>query len=202
MHEYLGGLRMNMRLLMLVASLSSCASLPPQVEEPKPSEVEVPSVTPIPFISLACDRTCTPHERKKIEGAERIINEIRHLPCFQDTFLKPEISSELVQTGGLSREAVVKRLSEASAEVVVTYYRKCNGVVGYRNTGSKVIHLNRCVHDRPKTDNDWFTASNAFHETSHVLGFAHDYARTKRRPFSVPYRVNRAVERCEKEMRK
>lgn len=183
-----------MRIFIPLVFLFACSTVP------APAPVPEPSPSPTARITLTCDRTCTAHEREKVAKAEAIINEIRTRPCFQDMFLKPELSSQLVQTGGRTREEVVQDLATREARATVTYYWRPGKVVGYRNPGSSVIHFNRYIHGRKKNDNEWMTASNGFHEVSHVMGYTHDYKPTKRRPYSVSYRINRAVERCEREM--
>lgn len=189
-------------VLFFTTTILACASTTPESQATVGSSAIGSDGLPASRITLTCDRKCTAKERRKIAEAERLINEIRSRPCFQDIYLKPNLSSQIVQTNGRTRQEVVDDIASRGADVAVTFYRNCNGVVGYRNKGSKTIHMNRCWHDRAKNDNAWAAASNALHESLHVMGYTHDFGRTARRPFSVPYRANRGVERCERELRR
>ena len=42
----------------------------------------------------------------------------------------------------------------------------------------------------------WGVMGNILHEWGHKLGFSHDYKRTKLRPFSVCYQLNKIVKYC------
>lgn len=165
-------------------------------KQPSPNPEAVPAIpTPVKPkgpVRMICDKTCTEKEKSKVADAEALINIFRSAPCA----LAQLKSVKLVQTNGQTAEEVFRDIAERSAEVTVTYYRSDNGVIGYRNKGSTTIHFNRKFHDRYGS---WETASNGLHEISHTWGYAHDFDRTARRPYSVPYQMNRLTERCQKE---
>jgi hypothetical protein len=142
-------------------------------------------------IRLVCDKSCTASKRVKIAETERLANYWRQQPCFRDFLM----TTHLVQLGNLTRAQFVEMVTTREATVTVRYYRKNNSTIGFRQPPELKINLNRKFHDRFGA---WTTFSNAIHEVGHTWGLKHDSKRTKRRPFSGPYRLNRAVEACER----
>jgi hypothetical protein len=71
------------------------------------------------------------------------------------------------------------------------WYKKWS-VVGYTYPGKPRIYLNRNYFNSYTIAE---IAANLAHEWTHKLGFDHDFDRTARRPYSVPYGVGCVVEK-------
>ena len=128
-------------------------------------------------------------ELEVLEIATRLSNEVTASSCFKNFMAK----RSLVQTGGLTNQEVITKVSTTKLTVPVQMYYQNNGVIGYRNPPKPTIYTNRKFHAGASA---CARASNLTHEWSHVLGFKHDFKRTKRRPFSVPYSIGAAFEIC------
>lgn len=63
-------------------------------------------------------------------------------------------------------------------------------VVGYTNPGTSKIFMNRRFYS---TFEPYEIAGNMAHEWCHKLGYDHDYKRTARRAYSIPYAVGDIV---------
>lgn len=74
---------------------------------------------------------------------------------------------------------------------LTSYYEDTN-TIGYTYTGSTMIYVNRKFYN---TFGAPQIARNLMHEWLHKVGFTHDVAATKRRPYSVPYGIGGLVER-------
>jgi hypothetical protein len=151
--------------------------------------------------TLTADKTYTAQEKEQLRDTVRKINELSVDPCFQSWFTDKSKRSQLIQTNGKTREQVAKHFATATAHARVTMYYTAKNVIGYRNKGSNLIHTNSKYYRNTKSWRGKICprVSNTFHELAHVLGYAHDFERTKRRPFSVPYSVSSAVNACCKE---
>lgn len=69
------------------------------------------------------------------------------------------------------------------------WYQSKN-VLGYTNQNTRVIHINRYFFNKADINE---IAMNLVHEWTHKMGFDHDYKKTARRPYSVPYGVGYIV---------
>lgn len=153
---------------------------------------ETPSEpTPTVQYTLVPDSTFTKKEAAEEALVQAKVQGVLFSECFSDILLHKR--TQLLRTGGRSREEVLRHLRQSQATVGVTLYYKNNNVVGYRNEGSSTVHANRKFFDRASLCGK---ASNTLHEISHILGYTHDFNRTPERPFSVPYSINYAVESC------
>lgn len=144
--------------------------------------------------------------RTKLDQALSLLTKVLNSEEFKEsvtefTYLgKPQF----VQAG-MSNEAVYQALLNASENFkpgidhiadfdlrlyTPPWYKKWS-VVGYTYPNGSTIHMNRYYFDSFEV---WEIAANLVHEWCHKLGFAHDYKRTKRRPFSVPYAIGDIVE--------
>jgi hypothetical protein len=182
-------------LVFLICIFPSCA----ETVQPSPSAGPTPSPTTEvkpdekAYTFTAADGA-TATERRKLQVAASHINRVLQSECFEKWLAKAPI--DFAQTDGRNRAKLLRHLRESAPAVVAHfYYRKPPpNVVGYRKIGGGYnIHLNRYYF------NTWHTCtwgSTILHETSHAMGYDHDYKLTKSRPYSVPYQLNRAMERC------
>lgn len=132
----------------------------------------------------------TPDEKIKDIAAVAKVNEVINQKCFEDKFL----ARKLIQTNGKTNQEILDQIRSTSVTVTLEMYRKTfSKVLGYTDYEVGVIHENRKFHD-------YFgpcsVGSNIFHETTHLIGYSHDYYATVQRPYSVPYSVNYAFEAC------
>lgn len=167
---------------------------PAVVTLPTPGEVAVPNLT---FKCTNCDA----RETAIIAQMQVKANAVIKTQCFADHFILTKFRSNLVQTNGLTREQVVNKIrTTVIHDIPLTMYNGRRGVYGYTNPGTATIFLNRYYRTQWDYDNDYWSidseTSNAVHEATHKMGFDHDYYNTARRPSSVPYTANYAVDEC------
>lgn len=198
----------NLLLLMLLIFNFSCASYKKKVdhnsdnsttvEEIEVTEGEVGETEP-PVIPVEADKDTlqvkefinfTREEIDKFWIVVGILDKAVKSQCFEDVFLNQE---KLVDTNGKTPAEVVNDLRTKKPVVSFQMYYKNNGTVGYTYSNTNNIWMNKKFHNRMK---DCERAGNIGHELSHKRGYGHDYKRTANRPYSVPYTINRAVEKC------
>lgn len=128
--------------------------------------------------------------KNKILAAQVKVNDTIKSQCFKDFIMK---RSRLEQTNGKTRDQVIEDIRSQSVSINVNTYRKNNGVIGFRQPPSKDININKYFHDQYFACS---SAANLAHESSHVIGYTHDFKLTKRRPYSVPYTISSAFNVC------
>lgn len=87
--------------------------------------------------------------------------------------------------------------SQGKIELMVETYHTWKNVIGYGLPSDTIIRVNRKYLDRysiHRTKDLINIGSNLLHEHGHDMGFKHDFMRTKRRPKSICYSLNRAYE--------
>jgi len=126
-----------------------------------------------------------------VQIAENLTNEMLHSSCFEQVFL----NRQLAQTENRSNKEVINHLRSLKGSVPVVMYYSFKNVVGYRSPPSPTVYTNSKFHNNA---NACERASNLAHEAvGHSLGnYDHDYYETSRRPYSVPYSLNTAFEKC------
>ena len=136
-------------------------------------------------------RNHTVEEKEAVAKAEVLVNALIDSSCFEQFFL----SRGLIQTDGRTADQVVKHIRSIKelAVPVEMYYDRFSRVVGYRQPPSLTIYTNRKFHAGTYVKD---RASNLGHEWLHSVGYGHDFKATKRRPYSVPYSFNAAMEEC------
>ena len=78
-------------------------------------------------------------------------------------------------------------------DIWIDDYFTRRGVIGYMIPNKKWMYVNTKFYDCRSNKK---VGSNIVHEYTHTLGFRHDRRRTKRRPHSVSYLMNRIFEEC------
>lgn len=191
-------------LLALTIAEPSSAYSRKRVPEPTPTPVVAvtPSPSPVdsekPHFSFKCASTCTSAEVKRIAETQTLIEKFINSTCFDEAWLS---FKRLEQSNGLKNQGIIDKIRNSQVkDIPIVFYWptlfQSKSVIGYTYPDSPEIYLNRSF----RTSSSWTVwseASNLFHESLHKIGFDHDYNATERRPYSIPYRGNRAVEMCE-----
>lgn len=189
-----------MRMALIVAisliSLPACSmgslkrDLPERPIDPAPpaSTVAVQDISKPMLVIKACSN-CTAEEMAFIRKAESKMNETVAGQCFRTQLA----GQPLIQTNGLSPEQVVETLPHAGIEIDVEMYYTVKRVLGYTLPTAKKEWINRRYM---LSWNVCDLGSLLAHETSHKIGYGHDFKPTKRRPSSVPYTINRVFKHC------
>lgn len=189
-HRYLSEallvLGVGLAALILAARLSHGAGKAP----PKPVVIVEPSPTIRSGLHFAPIINYTDAEKTVLAVAEKLANGVVQSGCFSDYM----VTRKLIQTDGRTPAQVVMHLKTAKLTVPVHMYDDGkNGVIGYHNPGDPTIYTNRPYVSGASA---CARASNLSHESSHVLGYSHDFQRTARRDWSVPYSINFAFMQC------
>ncbi len=190
----------NLIFILVVAVFAYAKKKPYEAPSPTPQPTVVvdQGESGKPRYTFKCDSTCTKDEVKRLAETEVLIQKFIDSKCFDEAWLS---FKRLEQTNGLKNQGIIDKVRSSSVKnIPIIFYwptwRQSKNVIGYTYEGSPEIYLNRNF----RLDNTWTVwseASNLFHETLHKIGFDHDYNATERRPYSIPYRGNRAVEMCE-----
>lgn len=196
----------------------------PQASDPQSAPTPPPAVVTLPTVGGDVEKctsgpvvngqmVCPPKENLTFkclncDAREKIImtwmqkraNQVIKLQCFSDHFTDEKYRSQLIQTNGLTRKQVAEKIKSAVHEIPIKMYDGRKGVYGYTYPNDPTIYLNRYYRTQWDYDNGYWSidaeVSNAVHEATHKMGFEHDYRRTSRRPYSVPYTANFAVDEC------
>lgn len=168
-----------------------------QVETPVKPDGQIP--TPTPYAECSTKehaifsplRNHTADEAKVVGKSQELVNTLIDSSCFEQFFL----ARDLIQTESRTNKEVVDHIrSQKCFTIPVEMYSAWwSKVVGYRQPPSLTIYTNRKFHAGA---NACDRASNLFHEWLHSVGYGHDFKATIRRPKSVPYSANAAVEAC------
>jgi hypothetical protein len=170
------------------------------VGPPSPYVEATPTPSANQRINISCDDTCTDQEKKDLVQVVQKINEIESGDCFKGFLLDPKNGLDLNQTNGKTAAQTVESVTTARVSTQITYYSQKRNwwtkviVDGFEN-GDGRIHANRIAHDDMSLCEK---ASNDAHEIAHgaPMSFSHDFQSTARRPYSLPYSINRAFEAC------
>lgn len=139
------------------------------------------------FLYLKSCEFCSEPQFERLIQAQDTVNEVVDGLCFQNK-LK---AMPLIQTGSRSSEEVVQHILSSQVELDIVLYYSLKRVYGYTLPNVPKVWLNK-RYRLSKCQ----MGSLLAHETSHQIGYDHDQNRTDRRPFSVPYSINRAFEAC------
>lgn len=187
------------KFLFILLFLSAC-----KAGQGTPSPAPSPTPSPIPhaFNVSFKPTNATKEESLVIRQAEKIISDTVKSECFKSYFT----SQKLIQTEGRTPDQVVTHLRSLKGVVNVNMYYRCmsfgfrclapTSAVAFRDPPSTDINLNRAYFYTAMSPIEW--ASTMAHEAlGHALGnYDHDYNPTDRRPYSIPYQLNEAIEKC------
>jgi len=140
---------------------------------------------------------------KKLESAKIKVIQVLKSPEFKQMILNHEYAGvkTFVQNNNLTNDQVYTKIMEGAEslnglvdyemDLKVQMYYSWKAVVGYTTPNIDKIFTNSKFYN---VNSECRVGSNLVHEWSHKLGFGHDFKQTKRRPYSVPYALNRIFE--------
>ncbi|MBF0298718.1 MAG: hypothetical protein HQK51_08360 [Oligoflexia bacterium] len=160
----------------------------------------------IPYFEVALTLTnFTPIRERKAFKAAEIIQQVLNSKEFKEQLINftynnekqfannEDLTNEEIYEKIISGEEVlISGLNYQMDLVVSSYYKKFTSTVGYTYPNINKIYVNAKFYDHY---NPAQIAGNFVHEWCHKLGFIHDYNRTARRAYSVPYAVGYIVEK-------
>ncbi len=139
--------------------------------------------------------------REAAAVAERVINSdefrdkvINFTYNGEKHFVSTDLSNEQVYDTLLAAKETYTGNTDSVAQLCLNiytppFYKKWS-VVGYTTPGQPDIYMNSYYFNSFDATE---VAGNMVHEWTHKLGFDHDYNRTARRPYSVPYAIGAMV---------
>jgi hypothetical protein len=175
---------------------------------PETSTIEVVTTsTPSPIVSpviqnkrieISCDESCTQAEKDSLPALVAKLIDIEDGECFNEYLLDPKNGLDTEQLNGLTPVQAINVVTNAQVHTTLSYfYRPRNWftkviVVG-EERGDDKVYANRAAWEfLPICDK----ISNLAHEISHQNGFSHDFSNTSKRPYSMPYEINQAIDAC------
>lgn len=132
----------------------------------------------------------TKEEIAKFWKVSAAVDKAVNSKCYEDYVLGRE--KLLTNKGNTRLEVITEHRGKKPALNFVMYYKN-NSTVGYTYPNSDTIWMNRKFHRNYSIAS---AGANLHHETSHKLGYSHDFSRTARRNDQVPYLVGSAVKKC------
>lgn len=150
-------------------------------------------------------RNFTPKELIRLSEAKEILETIVNSDLFRQEVLRADFSGEISEFQFKTNQEIYDKImsgaevlqpeidNEADIDLTIFNPKPFQKVVGYTYGNTIRQWINRKFFWSLKV---YQVAGNILHEWVHKLGFDHDYQRTKRRPFSVPYQMNAIVKYC------
>ena len=148
-------------------------------------------------------RDFLPEQEAKMQDALERLLIVMNSTEFKERILNHEYQGEkvFVDNNGLSNEEIYQAIMEGAEtldpvideeiDIDITLYFANNSTVGYTYPNVDRIWVNNKFFSRNTLGK---VAANVAHEWTHKLGFNHDFNRTTRRNFSVPYAVGSIVQ--------
>ena len=209
--------------LVLAISIAGCKQAPPEkVEEcllpgetaTKDGDSPRPCLlpTPNPEASLSVNpflREFTPEQEEKMKKALERLKVVINSQEFKNAVLNHTYQNQVtfVDNNGMSNEEIYYTLLDGiekldpvldnEVDLDITLYYSNNSTVGYTYPDTHRIWVNNKFFSGYSLSK---VAANAVHEWTHKLGFGHDYSKTTRRNYSVPYGVGTIVKQLIEKM--
>jgi hypothetical protein len=185
------------------SAANSNTSTPPPMTLPTPTNID--DVTGGLTVQIRKANYFSATQLAKLNSAREFLEKVLNSEEFKQKVLHHTYNNQetYVQNGGLTNLQIYKKMMMGAESYPVQteanrtmdffaelYYSRKN-VIGYTNPSTATVFMNSKYFN-------YFTpaqvAGNMVHEWLHKLGFEHDYDRTARRPFSVPYAVGDMVD--------
>lgn len=138
---------------------------------------------------------------EKAEKVRKLILEVINDEHFRNEILKADFKDRrfIDESGNttdiLENEIILQKLISGKEQYTgenedfewdlrITLYRSLTSEIGHRS--KETIFTKK---EKFRNRNERYLASHWIHEFMHIIGFTHDYKKTKIRPFSVPYLI-------------
>lgn len=145
------------------------------------------------YLTIGKCTNCSPKQSQFILEAEQKTNETVNSTCFASFMLE----RKLIDTNGLDNQQVVESLVGKNTVTDIEMYWTLKRVLGYTLPNQPEGKYKIWVNSRYMMQwNRCDLASLLGHETSHKKGYGHSYRATPSRPYSVPYSINAAFDKC------
>lgn len=144
----------------------------------------------------------------KLMQAKQLVEMIINSAAFKNRVLNFSYQGkkEFVQNSGMSNKQIYdflmtgaeqypeKTASDHEMDYDLVLYKpkwyQSKNVLGYTSRDTNIIHINKKFFNDAEVNQ---IAMNLVHEWTHKMGFDHDFKRTDRRPYSVPYGIGYLV---------
>jgi len=145
----------------------------------------------------------TLERRTKIKTIETEMNYVLNSEVFKRNFINvlngnsfdlgersvwKKSTPELIYKRFMSGATVLSPELDAVINIEVDDYYTWKGVIGYTKRSIPTIYMNTKFFDKRST---MLCGSTLCHEYGHKCGFGHDFRRTKTRPLSICYLINK-----------
>lgn len=182
--------------LLLLIIFVACQGSPDPTPIPQsaPPSVEVVITSgKKPYLTVKKCTNCSAEEWKFIQESVIKTNETVETTCFSAFMLK----RKLIQTLGRTNQEVLDSLLNADISIDTEMYYSIKKVLGYTLGNQPIGQFKEWINRRYMMSwNKCDLASLLGHETSHKIGYDHDYYYSDARNYSVPYSINEAFDAC------
>lgn len=145
---------------------------------------------------------------EKLMEAKQLVEMIINSAAFKERVLNFTYQGQktFVQNNGMTNQQIYEYLmsgaemypAQTSVDHLMDFdlvlykpkWYQSKKVLGYTDQSTNIIHINKNFYNKADVNE---IAMNMVHEWVHKMGFDHDFKRTARRPFSVPYGIGYIV---------
>ncbi len=157
------------------------------------------------FMEIHTAKNFTDQQYDRLMQAKQLVEMIINSPAFKSRVLNFN-GGTFIQNNGLTNLQIYELLMSGAEKYpqqtevdgamdydLVLYKPKwyqSKKVLGYTSQDTRVVHINKLFFNKADINE---IAMNLVHEWTHKMGFGHDFKKTARRPYSVPYGVGYIV---------
>ena len=162
-----------------------------------------PSIPGNPRLDISCDSTCGPDRKSALPRILADLMNTESTNCFRQFFIDHAKTGKIDEMHGRTPEQIVDDLTERSLRADLTVYHHLLGLgraCAKESTNGTLISVKDTCYDKELSE-DRLKASLLAHEFSHNIGYTHgctgsDQNTNVGTEDTVPYLVNKAVEKC------